>query len=342
MQPFLLLHLETVSYKPTAMFSFSSIQNRIEAEIAAIEFNESPQSLFDPIRYILSSGGKRIRPALALMACNLYSESVEKAIKPALGMEVFHNFTLLHDDLMDEADMRRGRPTAHKLWNNNTAILSGDAMLIAAYRLIGETDPAYLKEILDIFTKTALEICEGQQYDMEFESRTDVTEDEYMEMIRLKTAVLLAACLKTGAIAGGAPEKDAGHLYAFGINIGLAFQLQDDLLDVYGNPETFGKNIGGDILCNKKTFLLINALKKSSGNQHENLIKWINKKEYDPAEKITAVTHIYNELNLKNRTEARIRDLYGTAISHLDKLSIGAAKTEILRSCCNQLTGRRS
>ena len=197
------------------------------------------------------------------MAYNLYKEDVERALPTALGLEIFHNFTLLHDDLMDEADMRRNKPTVHKVWNANTAILSGDAMLIAAYQWIGQTEATHLKPILDLFTQTAMEICEGQQYDMEFETRRDVSVDEYLEMIRLKTAVLLACALKMGAILAHAPEADAEHLYQFGIEIGLAFQLQDDLLDVYGNAATFGKNIGGDILCDKKTYLLINAFRKA-------------------------------------------------------------------------------
>ena len=229
------------------MFAFNDILQKIEQEITRLQFTYPPKSLYDPIEYILSLGGKRIRPALVLMACNLYKENVDTAVNPALGLEVFHNFTLLHDDLMDDADKRRNKPTVHKVWNANTAILSGDAMLIAAYQLIGETESESLKEILDLFTRTALEICGGQQYDMEFESRTDVTEEEYIEMIRLKTAVLLACALKMGAIMGNAPKADAETLYQFGINIGLAFQLQDDLLDVYGDTATFGKNIGGDI-----------------------------------------------------------------------------------------------
>ena len=211
------------------MLSFNEILQKIEQEIAQLQFTYPPKSLYEPIEYILSLGGKRIRPALVLMACNLYKEEVDAAIKPALGLEVFHNFTLLHDDLMDEADKRRNKPTVHKVWNANTAILSGDAMLIAAYQLIEETAPESLKEILHLFTATALEICGGQQYDMEFESRTDVSEAEYIEMIRLKTAVLLACALKMGAIVGNAPKEDAEALYQFGIHIGLAFQLQDDL-----------------------------------------------------------------------------------------------------------------
>ena len=272
------------------MLSFNEILQKVEHEISQLSFEYPPKSLYDPIEYILSLGGKRIRPALALMACNLYQENIDNVIYPALGIEVFHNFTLLHDDLMDRADKRRNKPTVHKVWNDNTAILSGDAMLIAAYQLIGKTEPSCLKEVFDLFTETALEICGGQQYDMEFESRTDVTEPEYIEMIRLKTAVLLACSLKIGAIICGASKEDADNLYDFGINIGLAFQLQDDLLDVYGDTATFGKNIGGDITCNKKTFLLIHAFELASPEQKATLNNWIGKTQFIPAEKIEAVT----------------------------------------------------
>lgn len=324
------------------MIAFNDILQKIELEISQLQFEYPPKSLYDPIEYILSLGGKRIRPALVLMACNLYKENVDNAIKPALGLEVFHNFTLLHDDLMDQADKRRNKPTVHKLWNANTAILSGDAMLIAAYRLIGETESKSLKEILNLFTATALEICGGQQFDMEFESRTDVTECEYIEMIRLKTAVLLACALKMGAILGGAPEADAENLYQFGINIGLSFQLQDDLLDVYGNTATFGKNIGGDIVCNKKTFMLINALRLASPAQKAELNDWISKKTFNPEEKIAAVTAIYNELRLKELSEIKITDYYNQAMKHLSSISISPKKLSTLTEVSNRLMNRQS
>ncbi|WP_293672335.1 polyprenyl synthetase family protein [uncultured Parabacteroides sp.] len=324
------------------MYAFNEVLQKIEQEIAQLQFTYPPKSLYDPIEYILSLGGKRIRPALVLMACNLYQEEVEDAIKPALGLEVFHNFTLLHDDLMDEADKRRNKPTVHKVWNANTAILSGDAMLIAAYQLIGETNPESLKEILNLFTATALEICGGQQYDMEFESRTDVTEEEYIEMIRLKTAVLLACALKMGAIVGKAPQADAEALYQFGINIGLAFQLQDDLLDVYGDTATFGKNIGGDILCNKKTFMLINALRRASDLQKTELENWIGKKTFDPAEKIAAVTAIYDQLHLKELSEDKIHNYYEQAMECLASLSVAPERLKILKEVSARLMNRQS
>lgn len=323
------------------MQTFEQLLQRIEQEIAQLRFDCPPKSLYDPVAYTLALGGKRIRPALTLMASNLYHEDIERAIYPAIGLEVFHNFTLLHDDLMDAADMRRNQLTVHKKWNANAAILSGDAMLIVAYQLIGKTMPELLKPVLDLFTQTALEICGGQQYDMEFESRLDVTEEEYMEMIRLKTAVLLACALKMGALLGGAPAADAERLYAFGIYIGLAFQLQDDLLDVYGDPHTFGKHIGGDILCNKKTFLLINALNLSDTTQREELMGWIKRKDFDAQEKIRAVTHIYNVLGLKALTEVRIETLYEQANANLRALSVPEAQTAILKNVCDKLMHRQ-
>lgn len=324
------------------MLAFDDILEKIEYAIAQLHFDYPPKSLYTPIEYILSLGGKRIRPALVLMACNLYKENVDEAVPTAVGLEVFHNFTLLHDDLMDEADKRRNKPTVHKVWNNNTAILSGDAMLIAAYQLMGQTRQDLLKEILDLFTVTALEICGGQQYDMEFESREEVTEAEYIEMIRLKTAVLLACALKMGAILGGASPIDANHLYQFGINIGLAFQLQDDLLDVYGNTATFGKNIGGDILCNKKTFLLINAFKRANAEQKEALENWIGKKTFNPMEKIAAITQIYDELELKKLSESKIRTYYEKAMEHLAQLQITPQKLDVLKEVTDRLMCRQS
>lgn len=324
------------------MLSFEEIRKKVEQVVSGLRFEYPPKSLYDPIEYTLALGGKRIRPALVLMAYNLYKEQVEAALAPAVGLEVFHNFTLLHDDLMDEADKRRNKPTVHKVWNANTAILSGDAMLIAAYELIGKTDAAHLKAVFDLFTQTALEICGGQQYDMEFETRTDVTEEEYIEMIRLKTAVLLACALKMGAILADAPAEDAEHLYQFGIHIGLAFQLQDDLLDVYGNTETFGKNIGGDILCDKKTFLLINAFRRADDRQRSELNRWIGAKPEHPEEKIAAVTYIYNELHLKELSEQKIEDYFARAMEHLDAVQVQPEKKAVLKQLSERLMNRQS
>lgn len=321
------------------MRTFEEICRTIEEALARLTFDQPPRSLFDPITYILSLGGKRIRPALALMACDLFGGKNEDVLQPALGLEVFHNFTLLHDDLMDEADRRRDKPTVHKLWNPNVAILSGDAMLICAYQLVAKAND---KAILELFSRTALEICAGQQYDMEFESRSDVTEEEYLEMIRLKTAVLLACALKVGAMIGGASTADADALYDYGIHIGLAFQLQDDLLDVYGDPKTFGKNIGGDILCNKKTFLLINALSVASEEQRQVMEDWMARKTYDAQEKISAFTNLYNELSIRDLTERRIEDYYRMANEDLARLSIAPESLSVLKGTCDRLMKRKS
>lgn len=322
------------------LYTFSDILNKINNEVDNLKFEGKPESLFAPIDYILELGGKRVRPVLAVMAYNLYKDDIEKSIPIALAIEIFHNFTLLHDDLMDRADKRRGKPTVHIKWDDNTAVLSGDAMLIESYKEIAKTDKLYLPEVLSLFSTTATEICCGQQLDMEFEKRLDVSIAEYLEMIRLKTAVLLGCALKCGSIAAGASQEDAEALYNFGINIGLAFQLMDDLLDVYGDPATFGKRIGGDILCNKKTFLQITAL------QHEDsrvqLQDWINKVDFDEAEKIKAVTSIYNDLNLKQTSADIIHAYYEKGISYLDLVNVDYAKKKELRDLAENLLTRES
>ncbi len=323
-----------------SLYTFDEILSIVNTEIKKIEYSSAPKSLFEPISYILSLGGKRVRPALSLMSYNLYKEDVERVIPIALGIEIFHNFTLLHDDLMDRADMRRGNPTVHIKWNDNTAVLSGDAMLIEAYKEIAKIDPQYLKPVLDLFSTTATEICCGQQYDMEFEQRMDVTIAEYLEMIRLKTAVLLACSLKEGAIVAGASAEDAENLYNYGIHVGLGFQLMDDLLDVYGDSSNFGKKIGGDILCDKKTFLFINAL--LSEEVKDDLISWVNKENYDAAEKIKAVTAIYNKLNLKQKSEDLINDYYKQAVTCLDKVNIDASRKKELYKLAESLMSRIS
>ncbi|MDR0794633.1 MAG: polyprenyl synthetase family protein [Tannerella sp.] len=324
------------------MYSFEQIRQIIESGIEQIKFDRRPQSLYLPVHYILSLGGKRIRPVLMLMACNLFSDEVENALKPALGMEIFHNFSLLHDDLMDNANIRRNRPTVHEKWSPNTAILSGDAMLILAYQLIGDTTPSLLKSILDIFTRTALEICEGQQYDMDFEQRLEVTEEEYMEMIRLKTAVLLACCIQSGALIGGATPAEANQLYQFGIYAGLAFQLQDDLLDTFGDPHTFGKNIGGDILCNKKTFLHIQAMKLASDLQKERIHLLRSDRNCCPEEKIKAIKSIYESLGIRELTEDRIRHYYSMALNELDGLHLPVERLQMFFGAIDLLLGRKS
>lgn len=324
------------------MVAFDAILQMVDQSIRQLEFDASPKSLFEPVTYTLSLGGKRLRPTLLLMAYNIYKENFSEIMDVAMGIEVFHNFTLLHDDLMDAADKRRGMPTVHKQWNANTAILSGDAMLIAAYQLVAKADARHLKPVLDLFSKTAVEVCGGQQYDMEFETRNDVTEEEYIEMIRLKTAVLLAGALKMGAILADAPAADAEHLYQFGIALGLAFQLQDDLLDVYGDTATFGKNIGGDILCDKKTFLLINAFRRANPLQLDTLNRWIGASEINPAEKIAAVTRIYDELKLKKLSEEKIETYFDEAMLHLEALSVEKEKLAALKEVSRKLMHRKS
>ena len=309
------------------MYSFKEVLEIVNSQVEQINWHRKPYGLYEPIEYILSLGGKRLRPAITLMTCNLYTDDVLQAINPALGLEIFHNFTLLHDDIMDNAPMRRGKPTVHVKWDENTAILSGDVMQIEAYKWVAEAPEKHLKKTLDLFSKTAAEICEGQQFDMEFEHRTDVEADEYIEMIRLKTAVLIAAGCQIGAWIGGATDDDAQNLYNFGLNIGLAFQLKDDLLDVYGNEETFGKKIGGDIVCNKKTYLLIHALKLAKGKDAEELKFWLNNYDLnDEKAKINSVTEIYNNLNIKEICEDKMNYFYNKAIQSLNNLEVSAIK----------------
>lgn len=320
--------------------SLNTLLDLINKKIDDLHFETPPKSLFDPITYILSLGGKRIRPVLTLVAAEMFGQQAKKAISTALAIEVFHNFTLLHDDLMDKADMRRGKATVHKKWNENTAVLSGDAMLIESYHLMAQNDEKHLKELLYLFSKTATEICCGQQLDMEFESRQNVTEEEYMEMIRLKTAVLLGCALKSGAIIAETSTQNADFLYDFGINIGLAFQLMDDLLDVYGDPKSFGKSIGGDITSNKKTFLLINALKSEVA--HSEIESWINKSDFDRGEKVKAVTAIYNQLKLKELSEERIDYYYQQALKSLNQVKVADDKKKILYNFAAGLSSRKS
>ena len=287
-----------------------------------IEYPQQPDSLYAPIRYELTLGGKRIRPVLMLMACELFGGDINQAIKPAMGLEMFHNFTLLHDDVMDKSDLRRGKPTVHKMWDENHAILSGDAMQIIATQLMTQVTPRFMPAVLETFLKTALEICEGQQFDMEFESRKDVTTDEYINMIRLKTAVLLGCGLKIGAIIAGAPIAQANSLYHFGENLGLAFQLQDDYLDVYGDPIIFGKNIGGDITNDKKTFMLIEAMRLAEGKDADTLKKYIGSNDAEPREKIDAIVNVYNNLGIDKLCQEKAETFYNAALTCMDEILV--------------------
>lgn len=324
------------------MFTAPELLENFNSHITGLKFTRTPKGLYAPVEYVLSMGGKRIRPVLMLMAYNLYQEDVTRIYAPATGIEVYHNYTLLHDDLMDRADRRRGKETVHKVWNDNTAILSGDAMLILAYQFMAECSSVYLKEAIDLFSLTALEICEGQQMDMEFEQRNDVAAEEYLEMIRLKTAVLLAASLKIGARLGGASVEDAERLYDFGVQVGVAFQLKDDLLDVYGDAKVFGKNIGGDILCNKKTYLLIKALEHADADQRSQLENWINADVYQPAEKIAAVTELYDRIGVREICENKMSEYSDRAIQSLAAVNVDEEKKEELKKIIENLMHREA
>lgn len=323
------------------MLTATEIQEKVNAYIASLPYERKPKSLYDPIEYVLAAGGKRIRPSFVLMAYNLFHDDVDRILPVATALETYHNYTLLHDDLMDKADMRRGRPTVHKKWDDNTAILSGDTMLVLAYEHLAKCDTKYLKPALDLFTETALEVSEGQQFDMEFETRNDVAEEEYIEMIRLKTSVLLACALKMGAVVAGASDADANALYAFGEKVGLAFQLQDDLLDVYGDPKVFGKAIGGDITSNKKTFMLINAFNRADAETRAELERWTTATEFDPAEKIAAVTEIYNRLGIDKLAEQRIKEYFEQSRQHLDELSVSDDRKAVLCEYTERMMNRK-
>lgn len=323
------------------MLTATEIQEKVNAYIASLPYERKPKSLYDPIEYVLAAGGKRIRPSFVLMAYNLFHDDVDRILPVATALETYHNYTLLHDDLMDKADMRRGRPTVHKKWDDNTAILSGDTMLVLAYEHLAKCDTKYLKPALNLFTETALEVSEGQQFDMEFETRNDVAEEEYIEMIRLKTSVLLACALKMGAVVAGASDADANALYAFGEKVGLAFQLQDDLLDVYGDPKVFGKAIGGDITSNKKTFMLINAFNRADAGTRAELERWTTATEFDPAEKIAAVTEIYNRLGIDKLAEQRIKKYFEQSRQHLDELSVSDDRKAVLREYTERMMNRK-
>lgn len=310
----------------------------IEKELVSLKFDKKPESLYKPIRYSIDAGGKRLRPLLTMMSCELFGGKVDRAIKSAIAIEIFHNFTLLHDDIMDNSDIRRGKPTVHKHWNQNIAILSGDAMLIVAYKILSESSAELLPDLFEVFNKTSLEVCEGQQYDMEFEDRDAVTIAEYIDMIRLKTSVLLAGALKMGAICADASHDDQQLIYDFGENIGIAFQLRDDMLDTYGDPAIFGKKIGGDILCNKKTFLMVTAMEKAAkGSQ---LVDIMNDDTIAPINKIKSVTAIYDELGVRKATEKAIEKHYRKAMKSLDEISACEMAKSVLRGYVAKLMER--
>ncbi len=307
------------------------ISEEIDQEIFKIE-NTEPRNLYQPVGYALNMGGKRLRPVMVLLACNLFTDNIRKAIPAALAIEVFHNFTLLHDDIMDHAEMRRNSLSVYKKYNENVAILSGDAMSIMAYNYLLRNIESDTLPMISLFSQTALEVCEGQQLDMDFENRTDVTIEEYIRMIQLKTAVLLGCSLKIGAMAANAPMDTADLLYQFGLNLGTAFQLQDDLLDVFADQDKFGKKIGGDIVANKKTFLLLKALELSDDPTKKEIHSWINMTEFDETEKINAITDIYNNLNIRDITEDCINDYYNSALKICTEIILeDKKKTELFQ-----------
>lgn len=312
----------------------------IEQQLSSYDFGKQPKELYEPIRYILSLGGKRLRPVLTLMACHLFDDEYKKAILPALGVEVFHNFTLLHDDIMDNAPIRRGKESVHEKWDDNVAILSGDVMLVKAYELFVKSQQIDLRKILSKFNKCAAEVCEGQQYDMNFETSENVSEHEYLEMIKLKTAVLLAFAIEQGAIIGGASERASNELYEFGISIGLGFQLKDDLLDVYADSDKFGKQVGGDIISNKKTYLLIKALELAQGETKRDLLNWITKDDFVPEEKVKAVIEVYNKIGIKELSEQKMNNYFDHGLNILNLLEIDEQKKIPLKTLTLKLIDR--
>lgn len=322
------------------MLKSEEVLSVVNEAIKSLPFNRQPASLYEPVKYVLSIGGKRMRPVLMLLAYNLFKENPQSILNQACALETYHNYTLLHDDLMDNADLRRGHETVHKRWNANTAILSGDSMLVLAFQQMAQCPEDKLKAVLDLFTETALEIGEGQQYDMDFERRMDVREDEYIEMIRLKTSVLLACALKMGALLADASAEDANLLYKFGEQIGLAFQLQDDFLDVYGDTKVFGKAIGGDIVSNKKTFMLINAFLRANEQQRAELHRWVEATEFDEQEKIAAVTRLYNEIGIDKLAQERIDHYFKQGLACLEAVKIDAERKANLTAYVYKLMKR--
>jgi geranylgeranyl diphosphate synthase type II len=324
------------------MYKAEELLKMVNEAIDGLSYDRKPASLYEPIKYVLSLGGKRVRPVLMLMAYNLYKDDPQKIITQAVGLETYHNFTLLHDDLMDNADMRRGHETVHKKWDANQAILSGDTMLLQAFERVEACEVDKVKDVFATFMQTTYEIGEGQQLDVEYETRDDVKEEDYIEMIRLKTSVLIACALKIGAILAGASQEDQENLYKFGEQIGLAFQLQDDLLDVYGDPQVFGKNIGGDITSNKKTYMLINALNLANEAQRKELQKWIAAKDFNRKEKVAAVTRLYDEIGIRELCERKMDECYNRALDYLAKVDVPEERKKILKAYAEELLTRQS
>jgi geranylgeranyl diphosphate synthase type II len=316
------------------------IKSRLDIEIKSYDFGKNPVELYEPIHYLMALSGKRMRPLLTILGYSLFKEDWQSILKPAIAVEVFHNFTLMHDDIMDNAPLRRGKPTVHEKWNNNIAILSGDVMLVKAYDLLLFANPSYLPPIIRSFNQCAAEVCEGQQFDMNFETRSEVSEDEYLEMIRLKTAVLLGFALELGGMLAGADQESLALLRDFGQKIGIGFQLKDDYLDVYGDAVKFGKQVGGDIIANKKTYLLIEALVQAKGKLKEELEYWISLTEFDKDEKVKAVTHIYNQLDIPQLCKQKINQYFMEGFEDLEKIKVSESKKAFLKKFTEQIIHR--
>ena len=323
------------------MTPIQDLQVLIDDAFSSIQFPAEPADLYNPITYTLGLGGKRLRPLLVLASCQMFGGEITEAINPAIGIELFHNFTLLHDDIMDQAPLRRGKETVYKKWNSNVAILAGDTMFAVANKYMLRTRPQAISQVVELFNQTAIEVCEGQQYDMDYENRANITIADYLEMIRLKTAVLLAASLKTGAIIAGAAAVDCDYIYQFGINIGLAFQLKDDLLDVYGIQEKFGKVSGGDIIAGKKTYLYLKAL-ESAGSQTDYFRSLYESHDTDSAEKVKRVKEIFSQLNIEMHTRELIEDYYQKALRDLSSISLPEEAMEALSEYTAGLMERES
>ena len=321
------------------MKTLEEVISIVQNEVKEINYLGEPKELYEPMNYVLQLGGKRLRPVTVLLAANLFSDNISLAIPAAKAIEVFHNFTLVHDDIMDDAPLRRGKQTVHEKWNDNIAILSGDSLLIKSYDHFLEGNYKNLIEILSTFNTTAIEVCEGQQLDMNYETRSDVTINDYIKMIRLKTSVLLGGAMKIGALLAESNSADAEHLYDFGVNIGLAFQLQDDYLDCFGDPEKFGKQIGGDIISNKKTFMMLKALELDSSGE---LNKWIEKESFNSIEKVVAVKALYKTLKVDDLASELMDEYYSKGLESLAAISINDEKKIMLKSFAAQLMKRSS
>ncbi|MBP9792999.1 MAG: polyprenyl synthetase family protein [Flavobacterium sp.] len=323
------------------MHSIAYYQEVISAHFSSLQIDKQPNSLYEPIRYILSLGGKRMRPVLTLMSAEIFNTDCSKALSAATAVEVFHNFSLIHDDIMDDAPLRRGNQTVHEKWDINTGILSGDAMLILAYQYFENYEPTVFRALAKLFSKTALKVCEGQQYDVDFETRNDVSILEYLKMIEYKTAVLVGAAMKMGAIVAETSEENADLIYDFGLNLGIAFQLQDDYLDAFGDPETFGKQVGGDIIENKKTFLYLKAMEFATATEKEQLLHLFSIQPQDPADKINLVKEVFVSSGASLATQEAIKDYTFEAFKTLEKMDIEADKKLLLKLFGEKLMQRK-